>query len=51
MAGDETHHVKMLMMSVFGDSDSGTAANRGNYSTTVILKVKAGNLVPEISNR
>jgi hypothetical protein len=28
-AADETHHVKMLDDgSVFGDSDSGTAANR-----------------------
>jgi hypothetical protein len=44
MAADETHHVKMLDdVSVFGDSDSGTAANRRDYSTTVILKGKAVN--------
>jgi hypothetical protein len=29
MAADETHHVqKQADLSVFGDSDSGTAANR-----------------------
>jgi len=49
MAADETHHVKKLDdVSVFGDSDSGTAANRGDQSTTMILNGKAGNQVSGI---
>jgi len=43
MAADETHHVKKLDdVSVFGDSDSGTAANRRAYSTTQGQKSEVG---------
>jgi len=51
MAADETHHVKMLVWASSATATRGPRANRDRHSTTVILKVKAVNLVPEISNR